>query len=44
MADGEGGIFFAENGLVVFTDPGWIQLAFNIMTGLFDRVGLWTNV
>ena len=25
-------------------DPGWFQLAFDFLTGLFDRVGLRKNV
>ena len=30
--------------MVASTDPGWIQSAFNMLTGLFDRVGLQTNI
>ena len=30
--------------MVASTDPGWIHTAFDILTGLFDRVGLQTNV
>ena len=26
--------------MVASTDPGWLQTAFNTLTGLFDRVGL----
>ena len=36
--------FYVEDGVVASTDPGWIQLAFDMLTGLFDRVGLRTNV
>ena len=32
--------FYAEDGVVASTDPGWLLL----LTGLFDRVGLWINV
>ena len=37
-------LFYANNGVVASTDPGWLQLEFYLMTGLFDRVGLQTNV
>ena len=36
--------FYADYGVVPSTDLGWLQTAFNFMTGLFDRVGLRTNV
>ena len=36
--------FYVKDGMVASTDPGWIQLAFDMLTGLFDRVGLRTNV
>ena len=36
--------FYAGDGMVASTDPGWIQLAFDMLTGIFDRVGLRTNV
>ena len=26
------------------TNPWWIQYAFDTLMGIFDRVGLWTNV
>ena len=32
--------FHADNGLVASTDPGWKQLVFDTLTGIFDRVGL----
>ena len=35
--------FNTNNGMVASIDPGWLQLEFNTLTGLFDRVGLWTN-
>ena len=38
------GFFYADDGLVASTDPVWLQLAFDFLTGLFDRVGLRTNV
>ena len=36
--------FYADDGVVASTDPGWLQLAFDLLTGIFDWVGLWTNV
>ena len=36
--------FYAEYGVVASTDPGWLQSAFNLLTGLFDWVVLRTNV
>ena len=38
-----GELFYAENGMVAFTDPGWIQLKFDMLTGLFEQVGIQTN-
>ena len=37
-------LFYSDDGMVASTDPGWIQSAFNNLMGLFDRVGLQTNV
>ena len=37
-------IFYADNGMVVSSDPAWIQGAFTALVGIFDRVGLMTNV
>ena len=36
-------LFYADNGTVAFSDPCWLQGAFNTLVGLFDRVGLQTN-
>ena len=36
--------FNADNGLVTSTDPVWMQGEFDILTVLFDRVGLQENV
>ena len=33
-----------QPGVVASTDPGWLQTAFDTLTGLFDRVGLKMNV
>ena len=35
--------FYADDGLIVACDPADLQAAFNVLTGLFDRVGLRTN-
>ena len=37
-------IFYADGGMVASTDLGWLQTVFDILTGLFARVGLKTNV
>ena len=37
-------IFYADAGMVASTNPGCLQTTFDTMTGLFDRVGLKTNV
>ena len=36
--------YYADDGLVTSTDPVWLQGAFDKLTGLFDRSGLWKNV
>ena len=35
--------FYVDNGMVASTNSGWLHTAFDILTGLFDRVGLKTN-
>ena len=35
---------YADDGVVASTGPGWLQPAFDFMMGLFDRLGLQTNV
>ena len=37
-------LFYADNGMVVSSDPAWLQGAFTALVGLFDRVGLRKNV
>ena len=37
-------IVYADNGVVASTDPGWLQSALDLLTGIFDRVELCTNV
>ena len=36
-------LFYAENGMVVSLDPRCLQVAFNTLGDLFDRVSLQTN-
>ena len=36
--------FYADNEMVSSTYPGWIQLVLNVLTEIFERVGLRTNV
>ena len=37
-------LIYADDGMVAYTNPGWTQYAFDTLTGIFDRVGLKTNV
>ena len=37
-------LFYADDGMVVLSDPAWLQGAFTALVGLFDRVGLRKNV
>ena len=37
-------IFYADDGMVALSDPGWLQGTFSTLVGLFDTVGLRTNV
>ena len=37
-------LFYADDDMIALSDPRWLQGAFNILVGLFDRVGLRTNV
>ena len=37
-------LFYAYNDMVASSDPRLIQGEFNALVGLFDRVGLWTNI
>ena len=36
--------FYANDVMVASNKPGWIQTVFDTLTGLFDWVGLRTNV
>ena len=40
----EATFFYAVDGMVASTYPGWLQSSFDILTELFDRVGLRKNV
>ena len=37
-------LFYAEDSMVAFLDPRWLQGAFNTLVGLFDMVGLQKNI
>ena len=37
-------LFYEDDSMVASSDPHWIQWAFNTLVGLFDHVGLHTNV
>ena len=36
--------FNVDNGLVASANPGWLQYAFNTLSGILDQVGLRTNI
>ena len=36
-------LFYADDGMIASSDPRWLQWAFTILVGLFDRVGLKKN-
>ena len=37
-------LFYTDDGMVVSSNPRWLQWGFNALVGLFDRVGLHTNL
>ena len=37
-------LFYADDAMVASSGPLWLQGAFNNLVGLFDRVGLRTNI
>ena len=39
-----GRIFYAEDGLIYSTQPEWIQGVFRNLMGMFDQMGLRTNM
>ena len=36
--------FYAENGMLSSTDPGWLHTVFDTLTALFEQVVLGENV
>ena len=36
-------LFYADDGMLASFDPRWLQWAFTILVGLFDKFGLKTN-
>ena len=36
--------FYTNDGMVASTDPELLQLAFDMLTGMFNQVGLWMNI
>ena len=39
----QGALLYVDSIMVAPTDPGWLQTTFDMLMGLFDRVGLKTN-
>ena len=37
-------VFYTDDGMVVSSDPAWLQGTFSALVAIFDRVGLRTNV
>ena len=37
-------LFYSDDGMVASLDPVWLQVSFNALVGLFNRVGLLTIV
>ena len=37
-------LFYADSGMVVSSNPCWLQWAFNALVSLFEHMGLRTNV
>ena len=37
-------LFYADNSMVASSNPCWLQWAFNALVGLFELVGLRTNI
>ena len=37
-------VFYADDDMVVSSDPAWLQGVFSALVAIFDRVGLLTNV
>ena len=43
-AEGEGSVFYADSGMVAYTNPRWLQTVFDMLIGIFYRVGLKINL
>ncbi len=37
-------VFYVDDGLIASHDPVWLQESFDVLIGLFERIGLFTNV
>ncbi len=35
--------FYVDDGFIASQDPVWLQESFDILVGLFERIGLFTN-
>jgi hypothetical protein len=35
--------FYADDRLIASRDPVWLQESFDVLIGLFERIGLFTN-
>ena len=35
---------YVDGGMLASTDPGWLQSEFDMLVGIFDQVGLRTNI
>jgi hypothetical protein len=36
-------VFYVDDGLIASHDPVWLQESFDVLIGLFERIGLFTN-
>ena len=36
-------VFYVDGGLIASHDPVWLQESFDVLVGLFERIGLFTN-
>ena len=37
-------LFYTDYGMIASSDPQWLQWAFTQLVGMFDRVGINTNI
>jgi hypothetical protein len=35
--------FYVDDGLIASRDPDWMQESFDVLIGLYERIGLFTN-